>query len=113
MASRRLGLQKRFCMTHMYADNFPKLPAYHTIGLESHTRSKVRGTAQKWDPDWVYKPLGDRQALKSMLNTEDAEERIKTYKLERMDYVVREVPYNTAPPPPMRELSARITLDLL
>eukprot|EP01059_Diplonema_ambulator_P008512 TRINITY_DN18151_c0_g1_i1.p2 TRINITY_DN18151_c0_g1~~TRINITY_DN18151_c0_g1_i1.p2 ORF type:complete len:127 (+),score=8.22 TRINITY_DN18151_c0_g1_i1:57-437(+) len=119
IATRRTAVsgQARTCLTQMYGDNYSRIPAkdsHMKRDIRPLTRSKVRGTDQKWDPDWEYTPHGLKVAgVIGELYQEDAKERILTYKLERMDYEVREVPVGTAPPPPTREVTRNITLDML
>eukprot|EP01064_Diplonema_japonicum_P018912 TRINITY_DN27603_c0_g1_i1.p1 TRINITY_DN27603_c0_g1~~TRINITY_DN27603_c0_g1_i1.p1 ORF type:complete len:132 (+),score=36.23 TRINITY_DN27603_c0_g1_i1:47-397(+) len=111
-----LRKQRRLCMTQMYQDNYPGLPTAKMGDKKSPvmTRSMERNSNQKYDPDWKFD--SKKSGIGGVVNElyqQDAKERILTYKLERMDYEVREVPYGTAPPPPTREVSTNITLDVL
>ena len=114
MRAPTLAGQKRTCLTHMYNENFStQLPRFKIDGTPRVGRDALRGEDQNYDPDWQFK-FGS-QATRGIndLVGKDYHERITTYKLERMDYTVREVPYGMAPPPAPREVSNRVTLDML
>eukprot|EP01060_Flectonema_neradi_P028931 TRINITY_DN3906_c0_g1_i2.p1 TRINITY_DN3906_c0_g1~~TRINITY_DN3906_c0_g1_i2.p1 ORF type:complete len:131 (+),score=11.06 TRINITY_DN3906_c0_g1_i2:30-395(+) len=105
--------QQRRWDSVMYRNLSNRIPARSersgTIG-----RSLLRDSAQKWDPDWSFRHQSTNvRALQNDLEATEATKRILTYKLERMDYTVREMRSGTAPPPPPREVSTNITLDLL
>eukprot|EP01061_Rhynchopus_euleeides_P043266 TRINITY_DN75518_c0_g1_i1.p1 TRINITY_DN75518_c0_g1~~TRINITY_DN75518_c0_g1_i1.p1 ORF type:complete len:124 (+),score=30.37 TRINITY_DN75518_c0_g1_i1:69-440(+) len=106
--------QRRTCITHMYHDNMTQhIPRLREKGPPRMGRDMLRADDQKYDPDWKYRMGGSAVRSQQALENVEFQERILTYKLERADYEVREVPFGLAPPPPAREISPRITLDML
>eukprot|EP00754_Rhynchopus_humris_P048433 Rhum_TRINITY_DN7757_c0_g1::Rhum_TRINITY_DN7757_c0_g1_i1::g.24581::m.24581 len=113
-----LRRQTRLCSTHMYSKNFTDQAPTRAM-FKSHklfaSRDPMNGSeSQKHDPDWkAPRHSGGVAATQKHLQNQTEAERILAYKLERMDYSVYEAPHGTAPPPPMKELMPRVTLDML